>query len=39
MLSVDLKAGKLHLNDEIKLSTALKRPYERWTEDSVVNLG
>ena len=38
MLSVDLKAGKYLLNDELKQSVASQRPYEEWEKKSITAL-
>jgi glutamate synthase (ferredoxin) len=38
MLSVDLKAGKFALNEEIKDTIASKRPYKQWAEKSIAVL-
>lgn len=38
MISVDLKAGKFSLNDDVKKRMAQKKPYAKWLADSVVVL-
>lgn len=38
MIAVDLKQGKLMLNDEVKMSNAKKSPYGEWNKRSIVHL-
>jgi glutamate synthase (ferredoxin) len=38
MLSVDLRSGKVALNDEIKKKVASARPYAEWTKKSIIPL-
>lgn len=38
MLSVDLKDGKLFLNNEIKSTVASKQPYAKWVDGSIIQL-
>ena len=38
MLSVNLKEGKLYLNDELKRSVASARPYVDWASKAIVKL-
>jgi hypothetical protein len=38
MLSVNLKEGRLYLNDAVKQAVASKKPYEQWAEQTVIPL-
>ena len=38
MLAVNIKEGKLYLNDEVKQAVVSKRPYEKLLKDSVLKL-
>jgi len=38
MLSVNIKEGKLYLNDEIKETVVKKRPYSKLVNESIVKL-
>lgn len=36
MISVDLREGKIGLNDEVKNKVAKKMPYQKWMKDSLI---
>ena len=38
MLSVNIRDGKLSLNDEVKTAVATKHPYGDWVKETIIDL-